>query len=265
MSQSFSAATYNVLASAYVHRGWYPRSPAMVLNPAWRVPALVQHISNLGADILCLQEVEPETFAALRASLGERGYGAEYARKRAGQPDGLAIFYRHQNFQLLSARVLAFADGDGAADSGYAALLVYLQHAGGILGVMDTHLVWDSPGTLRQAQRGLRQARELAAEFVSAQADARGWIVAGDFNATPESEVVSLFDQAGLRCAHAGLPGISTCNVNSDARMIDYLFYSSKLTADPALPERIDNRSILPSTEQPSDHLALSAKFSWID
>lgn len=82
---------------------------------------------------------------------------------------------------------------------------------------------------------------------------------------TPDSEIVSLFEDAGLRYAHAGLTGISTCNVNADARMIDYLFYSSALRADPATPERIDHQTMLPSVEQPSDHLALLARFSWID
>ena len=73
---SFSLASYNVLASAYIQRAWYRRTPALVLNPAWRVPALVQNISRLNADLLCLQEVEPVTFVALRSYLGERGYGA---------------------------------------------------------------------------------------------------------------------------------------------------------------------------------------------
>ena len=113
-------------------------------------------------------------------------------------------------------------------------------------------------------QRSLLQARGLAAEFISAAADARGWIVAGDFNATPDSEIVSIIKDAGLRYAHAGLAGVSTCNVNADARMIDYLFYSSTLSAEPAMPERIDDATVLPSVEQPSDHVALLSRFAWI-
>jgi mRNA deadenylase 3'-5' endonuclease subunit Ccr4 len=261
----FSVASYNVLAGAYIQRAWYPRTPATVLNPAWRVPALAQHVANLSADIFCLQEVEPETFATLRASLGERGYGAQYARQRAGRSDGLAIFYRRRLFELVSARVFAYADGLGVApNTGCVALVVLLQHADGALGVIDTHLTWDPPGTPRQAQRGLHQARELLAEFKSAAAHARGWIIAGDFNAIPDSEIVSLIEDAGLRYAHAGLADVSTCNVNAQARMIDYLFYSSTLSARPAMPERIDGQTVLPSPEQPSDHLALLSRFTWV-
>ena len=260
----FLVTTYNLLASAYIHRAWYPRTPATVLNPAWRVPALVQRISKFGADIICLQEVEPEMFAALRAFLGERGYGAQHARKGGNLPEGLAIFYRRKLFQLLDARVLAYADGGGVApDTGYIALIARLQHPDGILGLINTHLIWDRPGTPAKVQYGLLQARQLATEFTAAAPDARGWIIAGDFNATPDSEIVSLVEGAGLRHAHAGLADISTCNVNADARMIDYLFYSSVLRAEPTMPEHINNATVLPSAEQPSDHVALLSKFAW--
>ena len=55
---SFSVTTYNVLADAYANRAWYPRTPALVLDPTWRVPALVQYIAAIDAEIICLQEVE---------------------------------------------------------------------------------------------------------------------------------------------------------------------------------------------------------------
>ena len=124
---AFTALSYNLLATAYIHRAWYPRTPALVLDPAWRVPALVQHIANLNADLLCLQEVEPETFVALRTFLGER-YGAVHGRKLARRPEGLAIFYRRAVFESVSARVIVYADGAGAAaDTGYIAQLVLLR------------------------------------------------------------------------------------------------------------------------------------------
>ena len=63
---TFTAVSYNVLAAAYIQRAWYRRTPALVLDPTWRVPALVQYISLLNADLICLQEVEPVTFVALR-------------------------------------------------------------------------------------------------------------------------------------------------------------------------------------------------------
>src|SRR5919109_5317522 len=128
---SFTVATYNVLASAYIHQSRYARTPAMVLNPAWRVPALVRCVSALKADIVCLQEVEAESFAALRTSLSVTGYGAHYERKYARRPEGCAIFYRRNEFELLSARVIAYADGAGVApDTGHIAMVALFQSAG---------------------------------------------------------------------------------------------------------------------------------------
>ena len=257
----FSVATYNLLASAYIERAWYPRSSALLLDPSWRVPALVQHVARLGADLFCLQEVEPVTFAALRATLGERGYNGQFARKLAQRPDGVAIFYRREVFELLNCRVAAYADG--LPPTGYVALIALLRSAGGVLGVINTHLMWDAPGTAPAAQIGLRQARQLVSEYKSCAADGQGWIIAGDFNVTPESEIVALMAGAGFPFAHCGLAGIGTCNVGAKARLIDYLFHSKDLTAEPLPPTAIDERTILPSAEEPSDHLALLAKFEW--
>jgi nocturnin len=261
----FTVATYNVLASAYIERAWYRRTPALALTPAWRVPALVQHTSKLGADIICLQEVEPETFVALRTTLGERGYGGQYARKLAARPDGVALFYRREILELLSARVLAYSDGVGRQDSGYVALIALLSSAEGILGIINTHLMWDAPGTAPAAQVGLRQTRQLLAEYESCATDARGWIVSGDFNVTPQSEIVALMEQAGFRYPHCDLPDVYTCNVGAKARLIDYLFHSGQLRAEPLAPPRIDDKTILPSANEPSDHLAIMAKFNWKD
>jgi mRNA deadenylase 3'-5' endonuclease subunit Ccr4 len=263
---SFTVATYNVLASAYIQRAHYPRTPAMVLNPAWRVPALVQYISSLKADILCLQEVEPETFVALRTSLGDIGYGAQYARKYARRPEGCAVFYRRNAFELLSARVIAYADGAGVApDTGHIALCALFRSASGILGVINTHLTWDPPSTPRNAQMGQRQTQQLLTEHENSASAARGWIMAGDFNVTPDSEIIAMIERVGLRYAHSGLTSVFTCNVNSEARMIDYIFSSSALVAEPQLSVVIDDETILPSAEQPSDHVPIMAKFDWND
>ena len=261
---SFTVATYNVLASAYIQRAHYTRTPSMVLNPAWRVPALVQYVSTLKADILCLQEVEAETFVTLRTCLGNMGYGAQYARKYARRPEGGAIFYRGNAFELLNSRVIAYADGAGIApDTGHIALCALFRSAGGILGVINTHLTWDPPSTPRNAQVGQRQTQQLLTEYVNSVSDARGWIMAGDFNVTPDSEIIAMIERAGLAYAHSGLTGVFTCNVNSEARMIDYLFYSSPLAAEPMMPDRIDDRTVLPSAEQPSDHVAIMSRFAW--
>lgn len=48
----FTVATYNVLATAYIRPEWYPFSPKALLDPFHRIPALVEHLVRLRADIL---------------------------------------------------------------------------------------------------------------------------------------------------------------------------------------------------------------------
>ena len=236
----------------------------MVLDPAWRIPALVQYISALNADLACLQEVESEVLAPLQASLGSNGYGVYYARKNALRPEGVAIFYRLAKLAPLDTSRLDFNDGEGGApDTGYVALIASFRCAGRIIGVINTHLFWDPPGTRLEFQRGYRQARELVAHYEKTANSADAWILAGDFNATPDSAPIAVIRQAGFDYSHMGMANAASCNVNGAARLIDYIFHSSALRSEPGLVTPIDNRTVLPSAEQPSDHVAIAARLDW--
>src|SRR5688572_5892302 len=260
---SFVVATYNVLASAYIQRARYPRSPAMVLTQAWRAAALVQQISSLEADIFCLQEVEPQTLAALNARLGSRGYSNRYARKSGGA-EGCATFYRQDLAAFSGETVVRFADGLGAApDTGSIALITIHGISGYRLGIINTHLTWDPPGTAREHQRGVRQVNQLLREYEKIAAAADDWMIAGDLNVVPGSEIVSLIERTGFRFAHAKRAEMCTCSFNGEVKMIDYLFHSPRLRARPIDSFAIDARTVLPSAEQPSDHVPVIARFDW--
>src|SRR5262245_20302521 len=105
------AATYNVLATAYIKPEWYRGVPPNLLSPAWRVPALVRHVESLGADLVCLQEVENEVFAALNQRLKLLGYEGHYEKKGRGRPDGCATFFRTSVFTQLQLLRLDYQDG----------------------------------------------------------------------------------------------------------------------------------------------------------
>src|SRR2546425_7959942 len=106
---AFTLATWNILATAYIRKRWYPKTPPHVLEAAWRVPALVRHAAELGVDVLCLQEVEIDSFAALQAGLCPLGYTGTQALKGGNRPDGCATFVRTNCLALLTARRLAYA------------------------------------------------------------------------------------------------------------------------------------------------------------
>jgi protein angel len=262
----FSVASYNVLATAYIQRAQYPRTPALVLDPTWRIPALVQQISRFGADIICLQEVETETLAPLRIRLGALGYFAQYGRKGGGKPDGCATFYRQNRYELVDARVIAYSDAGGEMrDSGHVGLVTIFKDGDRCLGVINTHLTWDPPGAPPESRRGLKQMRELLGHYSAVVGTARGWIIAGDLNVTPDSDLVAMLEQSGFDYAHRALSGVHTCNVNRQAKMIDYLFHDSSLQPDPQPAAWIEDRTVLPSAEEPSDHVPILSRFAWRD
>jgi mRNA deadenylase 3'-5' endonuclease subunit Ccr4 len=260
---SFTVATYNVLATAYIRAEWYPNTPVALFDASHRVPALVRHVVALEADVLCLQEVERDVFAALEEHLRAQGYAGAFAGKGRGRPDGCATFFRTAMFTLVEATPVEYRDApDGRAESGHVAQLVRLQHARRTLGVANTHLKWDPPATPREAQYGYRQAAQLLAECGARAATA--WIVCGDLNATPESDVVTALRAAGLQFTHQAEAQAHTCNSNATAKTIDYLFHSSALRSTPAALPVVGDHTPLPGGDEPSDHIAVSARFEWV-
>ncbi len=260
----FTMATWNVLATAYIRREYYPNTPPEVLDAVWRTPAMVRFAKSLGVDVLCLQEVEREVFAALEAGLGEMGYEGRYVLKGGKRPDGCAAFFRKDRFNLVSAQRFAYLDGDGGGGaSGHIVQLLIVEDGGRRLALLNTHLKWDAPGTPRERQWGYRQASQ-ALDVLRQEADGvDGEIICGDLNVTPESDVVAALLAAGFNYAHRGCDGVRTCNSSREAKLIDYLFYRGLLRSRPVLPDPIDEDTVLPSLEMPSDHLPLVARFDW--
>jgi mRNA deadenylase 3'-5' endonuclease subunit Ccr4 len=261
----FTAATYNVLATAYLDKGDYSKVPAELLEPERRRKALCRHVADLGADVFCLQEVEVEVFRALRRKLGRLGYEGHLELKGRDKPDGCATFYRTEIFSLRKAVRLDYQDNERGLGqhSGFVALLLALEHEKKLLGVANTHLRWDRPGTPVDGQTGHLQAVELIAACQGFTPRCDGWLVCGDFNHRPDSEVVATFRKSGFEFAHSGRSHVRSAVINGRASLLDYLFFTEQLLAEPIDPPRVSPSQGLPSAEQPSDHLALLAKFQW--
>jgi len=90
------------------------------------------------------------------------------------------------------------------------------------------------------------------------------WIVCGDFNATPDSDVVQLLQRAGFRASHAGQPKAATCNANQRAKLIDYIFHNDGMKQEsiPLIP--VDDTTPLPGPGQASDHVPVIAEFDFV-
>ena len=261
-AMAFTVATYNVLASAYIKPQWYPNTPNELLRPEHRIPALSQYARQLDADILCLQEVEDTTFGNLGAALAGCGYRGALKKGQA-RPDGCAVFVRNypSKTRLLP---LVFHDApDGQHPSGHVAQILMLPIEGHTLGLINTHLKWDPPNTPTTEQFGYRQVLELLRVHRTLAPECSGWIICGDFNTTPHSDVVAALTAAGFESAHPLFSPAATCNANRVAKMIDYLFHDAALHAE-ALPlPDVGNETALPGPHEPSDHVAVVARFEW--
>ena len=249
----FTFVTWNVLAPSYVRASYYPRTDARFLDPEWRAPAVVARARALHADVMCLQEVEAEMFAALRVSLAELEYVGLFAQKEK-KPDGCAVFFRVSRFQLVESRRIVYRDG-----SGHVAQLVTFDHEGKRVAIVNTHLKWDPADTPAALKFGFRQASEVVVALQSERSKHAAQIVCGDLNVTPDSDVVAELRAAGFEAAHAD---VFSCNSNGVAKLIDYVFFRGDLRGEPVAPRVIDDATALPSEEEPSDHLPLAVRFT---
>lgn len=249
--------SWNVLSDAYVRPGYFPHTEPVLLAPGVRTPRIVARLVALAPDVVCLQEAEPALFEAVLAALAPLGFVGRFTQKR-GKPDGCATFVRTGALAIESFQEIAYADGaPDRADSGHVALLAVVAVSGTRIGIANTHLKWDDPGTLDEARWATRQLPELLA---AASSTAVPWILCGDFNVTPDSPVHALITAAGYVDAYATLPGALTSNANEDARRIDYLFHAPELRLEPVPIPPIGDETPLPSESEPSDHLAIAAR-----
>ncbi len=237
--------SWNVLADAYVRREYYPHTNSSVLDRAARRRAVADRLLEYTrVDILCLQEVDTALFALAEERLTE-STGRLF--KKRGKGEGCAIFVRQAITSDPQWTELVFSDR-----SSHIALGV--TFAG--VTVVSTHLKWEPEGTDAASHRGRLQLAELLDVWPSG---AR--IVCGDFNAGPESDVLRLAEERGLKDAYATLPEAYTCNANGHKKRIDFILHTANFLARPSPIAAVDDDTPLPSETQPSDHIAIEAFF----
>ena len=96
-------ASFNLLAPANLeeHRHMlYSHSPPGALEPRPRLSRLVRTVLGLQADVIGLQEVDPDDYRHTWAPrLAERGYRGAFKQRTGGQADGVALFWREARLE----------------------------------------------------------------------------------------------------------------------------------------------------------------------
>jgi mRNA deadenylase 3'-5' endonuclease subunit Ccr4 len=249
-------SSYNILATAYIRSEFYPYVNPEHLKWENRRAPLLHKIAGLEADILCLQEVEKPFYSLLEAYLRKQGYAGVYAQKN-GKPDGCATLFKTEKLNLADVKTLFYKDGQGGQDSGHLALITTFETTMSSLHIANTHLKWDRTNNSGEAHWGWRQLQELLGSGITKN---RAWILCGDFNVLPESFLVQELLARGFKDAYQE-QSQPTSNSNSQAKRIDYLFYTDHFIATPQTIPAIDDTTPLPSEMQPSDHLAILTIF----
>jgi endonuclease/exonuclease/phosphatase family metal-dependent hydrolase len=225
-------ASYNVLADCYVRAEYYPGASPEILRPGARTDAVIKRIEGLAADVVCLQEVEPNVAMAL---------GIWNLALKPGKPEGLAIKTALRVCNSRSIRCATLAE------------LEIENPAGEIrVGVASCHLAWAPEGTRSADHPGFAQAGAVLENLWGCDA----WFVCGDFNAPAGSDVVQRFLDAGFRDVGPQTP---TCVANGSAKRIDFILARGDVDviASPIRP--LHDHSVLPSDTEPSDHLPIVA------
>ncbi|KAF4368362.1 hypothetical protein F8388_019079 [Cannabis sativa] len=106
---TFTLVSYNILAQAYVKSSYFPHSPSPCLRWKARSQAVLTVLKNLGADFLCLQEVdEYESF--YKANMEKNGYSSIYIQRSGQKRDGCGIFFKNDRAELILQENIDYND-----------------------------------------------------------------------------------------------------------------------------------------------------------
>ena len=207
---------WNILADIYATEQMYDYCAPWALSWPYRKTLILKQIAALDGDIVCLQEVQNDTFEAdLRPAMEALGFDHVYAPKTRTMftnkytSEGAAIFFRASRFRKVDHFVLDF--DARAAEFGHAnkaqlnrlsrgnvALFTMLEdtrHGGRPLVVANTHITADvDAGDVKiwQTQTLLESLHEWIMRTTSMHASAAPVLLCGDFNSTPDSSVYEL-------------------------------------------------------------------------
>jgi len=253
----------------------------------WR---LLEEIIRYSPDVICLQEVDH--ISLFRRALGSIGYNGHFVPKPDSPciylpsnngPDGCAIFYKQDKFDLLSgpnSRVVEV----WRVQSNQVVLSLNLRHRATEqeVCVATTHLKARS-GALLSTLRN-EQGKDILEWLDTVRQGNTPLILCGDFNAEPSEPVYQTMtenNKTPLRSAYCihkeegrGASDdkleFTTWKVRETGEqkhILDYIFHSSDSletvsTLDMPSEEQI-GESRLPSIAFASDHLSLLAEFSF--
>ena len=212
---SVSIMSYNVLANEYARthvNELYSTVPKTCLRWHTRASLIAKEIQHWSPDIVCLQEVD--RYNHLKSLLASQGYVGRYLKRPNGRPDGLAMFWKRDKFDLVESKEVVYA-GLGLRDNVAQVYRLRCRHVNGTEGDADCDVVISNIHVLFNPKRGdikLGQIRVLLDTIskVSGGGRMHPIVMCGDYNSAPHSCLYE-FIEAGfldfLRCDRRHISG----------------------------------------------------------
>ena len=264
---SLSVLHYNTLASDKADQSvhGFPYVDADILKWENRGPRIVKHILRDRPDFICLQEVDRPDFFDIH--LKAEGYDGVFVPK-VNSKEGLAIYWNVGRFVPERQDIISYGK-HYKDDQSQVACFMHMHNATNykskfIIGT--THLKAKANPVSEHIR--MMQCRVLAKyvnEHTTGKYHQTPFIMTGDMNDTPTSQPIRIIRETGLHSAYMFDKDIvTTCKKRGPdmtKRMIDYIwYYNIDMESADMLPTQFPDIG-LPSDDQPSDHLALSATF----
>lgn len=292
----------NVLADRLAPPSAFPHTDPAVLTWAHRKDLLLQQITSLDPDVVCLEEVDhyEDHFRPAMASHGYEGFFK--VKNGEGDADGCALFFKSARFELVAHRAIDF-EGSHTQVALIVRLRLRSEQDGRDLCVAATHLKAKPGFEEKRLEQGILLLRSALAFIGGGDGDeeerrriaSAPLVVLGDFNDVPSSLVCRYFrGELPLAEIHAAIPPhpfrlasayahhpplagdvdeaaaepYSTYKKRETEvrRTIDYIWYPAEAMVPVALlavPAVSDLPDRLPCRNHPSDHLALYAELAW--
>lgn len=232
----------------------------------YRKPLILKKLTEEQPDIIGFQEVLPHVAAWIQNEL--KGYcvvGCGREKNLAGEQ--MTVAFRRDAFNLIEMRTFWLSPTPFVPGSRYenqswcprtATELVLMEHASGkAFRVVNTHLDHEGSDARRRGLQQILQHLECTEFFPEAPV-----VLMGDFNASPGSEELKVFnDYAGYKNAAADI-GVTFHGfmLAANAEQIDYIFLKGRVE-----PIRVWKWTDEQTGVYLSDHYPVCVEFEFFD
>ncbi|XP_022922060.1 carbon catabolite repressor protein 4 homolog 3 [Cucurbita moschata] len=194
--EKFSVVSYNILAerNAWKHRGLYTNVPLPYLKWNHRKRVICEELLMWNPDIICLQEVDK--FFDVSEIMDKAGYVGSYTRRTGDAIDGCAIFWKAHKFRLIDEESIEFKRFNLRDNVAQLSVLEMSKVKSRKLMIGNIHVLYNpSRGDVKLGQIRYLLSR---AEILSEKWSNLPFVLAGDFNSTPESAIYKFLSSSEL-------------------------------------------------------------------